>query len=198
MIRRPPRSTLFPYTPLYRSRVSIFAPRGDPPAGQAVHTGCLSAAPQRFCIGSNSFRTLTCFEVPLHAHCTLRCTAESNTRGPWSTKVYFRVRHSPEVESPPVIEGGSMRHSRRFASAFGLLLFVLAMQPAAMPADALSVALPDQLGKVNFPTSCTADVRPTIEKAVALLHSFQHKESEQTFPDPPKHDPKCATAPWAV
>src|SRR4029077_5119578 len=33
------------------------------PAGQAVHTGCLSAAPQRFVIGSNSFRSLTCFEV---------------------------------------------------------------------------------------------------------------------------------------
>jgi hypothetical protein len=29
-----------------------------------VHTGCLSAAPQRFVIGSNSFRSLTCFEVP--------------------------------------------------------------------------------------------------------------------------------------
>jgi tetratricopeptide (TPR) repeat protein len=89
-----------------------------------------------------------------------------------------------------------MRHSRRFASAFGLLLFVLAMQPAAMPADALSVALPDQLGKVNFPTSCTADVQPTIEKGVALLHSFQYKESEQTFTDAAKHDPKCAIARW--
>jgi len=37
----------------------------DAPAGQAVHTGCLSAAPQRFVIGSNSFRSLTCFEEPL-------------------------------------------------------------------------------------------------------------------------------------
>src|SRR5271155_479065 len=37
----------------------------DEPAGQAVHTGCLSAAPQRFVIGSNSFRFPTCFEVPL-------------------------------------------------------------------------------------------------------------------------------------
>jgi len=35
------------------------------PKGQAVHTGCLSAAPQRFVIGSNSFRSRTCFEVPL-------------------------------------------------------------------------------------------------------------------------------------
>src|SRR5260370_8012616 len=81
MIRRPPRSTLFPYTPLYRSRVSIFAPRGDPPAGQAVHPGCLSAAPQRFVIGSNSFRTHTCFEEPLHLHCSRSAKPASNRRG---------------------------------------------------------------------------------------------------------------------
>ena len=30
-----------------------------------MHTGCLSAGPQRFVIGSNGFRSLTCFEVPL-------------------------------------------------------------------------------------------------------------------------------------
>jgi hypothetical protein len=34
----------------------------DTRTGQAVHTGWLSAAPQRFFIGSNSFRTRTCFE----------------------------------------------------------------------------------------------------------------------------------------
>ena len=34
----------------------------DTRSGQAVHTGWLSAAPQRFFIGSNSFRTRTCFE----------------------------------------------------------------------------------------------------------------------------------------
>ena len=43
-----------------------------------MHTGCLSAAPQRFVIGSNSFRTRTCFEVPLHAHCILRAKPASN------------------------------------------------------------------------------------------------------------------------
>jgi tetratricopeptide (TPR) repeat protein len=89
-----------------------------------------------------------------------------------------------------------MRYPRRIASAFGLLFFVLAICPAALWADTLSAAPPDQLGKVNFPTSCTADVQPTIEKGVALLHSFQYKESEQTFTDAAKHDPKCAIAHW--
>ncbi len=54
----------------------------------------------------------------------------------------------------------------------------------------------DQLGKVNFPTSCSAAVQPTIEKAVALLHSFQYQESEQTFADAATREPKCAMAHW--
>src|SRR5260370_908076 len=61
-----------------RPRVFILAAGWDSPAGQAVHTGCLSAAPQRFVIGSNSFRTLTCFEVPLHSHCSLPAKPASN------------------------------------------------------------------------------------------------------------------------
>ena len=89
-----------------------------------------------------------------------------------------------------------MRHPRRIAPALGLLLIVLAFQPAALRADTLSAAPPDQLGKVNFPTSCVADVQPVIEQGVALLHSFQYKESEQTFTEAAKRDPKCAIAHW--
>jgi hypothetical protein len=89
-----------------------------------------------------------------------------------------------------------MRSPSRIALALGLLSFVLAIQPAASRADTLSAAPPDQLGKVNFPTSCTANVQPTIEKGVALLHSFQYKESEQTFTEAVKRDPKCAMVRW--
>ena len=92
-----------------------------------------------------------------------------------------------------------MRHPRRIAPALGLLFFVLvvlAIRPAALRAHTVSVAPPDQLGKVNFPTSCVADVQPTIEKGVALLHSFQYKESEQMFTEAAKRDPKCAMAYW--
>jgi tetratricopeptide (TPR) repeat protein len=88
-----------------------------------------------------------------------------------------------------------MRHPRWFTSAFGLLFFYLALQPA-LQADTVSGAPPDQLGKVNFPTSCAAAVQPTIEKGLALLHSFQYKESEQTFTDAATHDSKCAMANW--
>ena len=89
-----------------------------------------------------------------------------------------------------------MRRPSRIALALGLPLFVLAIQPVASRADALYAAPSDQLGKVNFPTSCTAEVQPTIEKGVALLHSFQYKESQQTFSDAATKEPKCAMAHW--
>ncbi len=60
----------------------------------------------------------------------------------------------------------------------------------------MSAAPPEQLGNVNFPTSCTAEVQPTIEKGVALLHSFQYKESEKTFAAAATREPKCAIAHW--
>jgi hypothetical protein len=89
-----------------------------------------------------------------------------------------------------------MRNQLRSTSAFGLLFFILALQPAVLRADTLSAAPPDQLGKVNFPTSCTAEVQPVIEKGVALLHSFQYTESEKTFAEAATREPKCAIAHW--
>jgi hypothetical protein len=89
-----------------------------------------------------------------------------------------------------------MRHQRRCTSAFGLLFFFLTLQPAALRADTASAPPPDQPGKVNFPTSCTAEVQPIIEKGVALLHSFQYTESEKTFAEASKRGPKCAIAYW--
>jgi len=60
----------------------------------------------------------------------------------------------------------------------------------------LSAAPGDQLGKVNFPTTCSGEVQPAIEKAVALLHSFQYQESEQTFAEAAAREPNCAMAHW--
>ena len=60
----------------------------------------------------------------------------------------------------------------------------------------LRAAPADQLGKVNFPTTCADEVQPTLEKGLALLHSFQYKESEQTFKDAATRAPKCAMAHW--
>jgi tetratricopeptide (TPR) repeat protein len=55
---------------------------------------------------------------------------------------------------------------------------------------------PSQLGRVNFPTSCSTVAQPTMEKGVALLHSFQYMQSEQTFTEASHQDPHCAMAQW--
>jgi hypothetical protein len=54
----------------------------------------------------------------------------------------------------------------------------------------------DQLGQVQFPNSCQAAAQPTLEKALALMHSFQYTQSEETFSEAVKQDPKCAMAYW--
>ncbi len=53
-----------------------------------------------------------------------------------------------------------------------------------------------QLGKVEFPTSCSPQEKLTMVKAVALLHSFQYQQSEQTFTSAAQEDPRCAMAYW--
>jgi tetratricopeptide (TPR) repeat protein len=63
-------------------------------------------------------------------------------------------------------------------------------------AQALSGAATGHLGKVDFPTSCSAEVQSAMEKGVALLHSFQYTDSEQTFASAAGKDPKCAMAYW--
>src|SRR5260370_5450760 len=55
---------------------------------------------------------------------------------------------------------------------------------------------PVQVGQVNFSTSCSAEARPEIETGVALLHSFQYLQADQSFSDAAKHDSKCAMAYW--
>src|SRR5215472_689830 len=89
-------------------------------------------------------------------------------------------------------EGGRFMSNARFSKA-AIAVYVLIF---LLSAPKLSAAPPDQLGRVNFPTTCSADVQPLIEKGVALLHSFQYKESEQTFTDVAARDSKCAMAHW--
>src|SRR5215475_14010385 len=52
------------------------------------------------------------------------------------------------------------------------------------------------LGKVVFPTSCSASAQPLVISGVALLHSFQYQQAKKTFQDAAKDDPQCAIAYW--
>ena len=55
-----------------------------------------------------------------------------------------------------------------------------------------------QVGTVHFPTSCAASVQNSIERGVAMLHSFWYEEAEKQFVRIEKDDPKCVIARWGV
>ncbi len=53
-----------------------------------------------------------------------------------------------------------------------------------------------QLGKVNFPSSCSPKVQPKVTRGVAMLHSFWWPQAESTFQEIANEDPNCAIAAW--
>jgi tetratricopeptide (TPR) repeat protein len=54
----------------------------------------------------------------------------------------------------------------------------------------------EQLGHVSFPNSCKAEAQPALLKGLALLHSFQYRESEAAFKAAADLDAGCAMAEW--
>ncbi len=55
---------------------------------------------------------------------------------------------------------------------------------------------PEQLGKVDFPTSCSAGSQKRFERALALLHSFWYEVSEKSFRALAEKDKRCPIAWW--
>lgn len=86
----------------------------------------------------------------------------------------------------------------RIITALLILFFVPILSVAAdeVHHHAGGIVPVEQLGKVSFPTSCSTAVRPTFDRAVALLHSFQYEEAGAGFSDVALKDPKCAIAYW--
>ena len=56
----------------------------------------------------------------------------------------------------------------------------------------------DRMGTVQFPTSCSREVHDEFDLAVATLHSFGYRKSEQLFADVLKKDPRCSMAEWGI
>ncbi|MDP9161513.1 MAG: hypothetical protein M3O09_14940 [Acidobacteriota bacterium] len=56
----------------------------------------------------------------------------------------------------------------------------------------------EEVGAVNFPTSCSHEVTGEFNRAVALLHSFQYEQSRQAFEAIANKDKGCAMAEWGV
>src|SRR5437763_17059707 len=56
----------------------------------------------------------------------------------------------------------------------------------------------EEVGSVQFSTSCSPQVSATFNRAVALLHSFQYERTRETFLEVAKQDPTCAMAYWGI
>jgi tetratricopeptide (TPR) repeat protein len=56
----------------------------------------------------------------------------------------------------------------------------------------------EQLGKVDFPNSCSPAVQETFQRSVAMLHSFWYTAAEKTFREVLAQDPSCAIATWGI
>src|SRR6476469_7792105 len=54
------------------------------------------------------------------------------------------------------------------------------------------------LGTVAFPTSCEPAAAPQLNRAVALLHSFEFGRAIASFDEALKTDPSCAIAQWGI
>ncbi len=78
------------------------------------------------------------------------------------------------------------------------LLFILLLSGLAAAQEAHEHGVPEQLGAVSFPNSCSAAVQAQFERSVALLHSFAYSAAESSFRDVAEKDPQCAIAHWGI
>lgn len=96
----------------------------------------------------------------------------------------------------PAKESRLRRH--RFPTAI-LLCALTCWLPVTRPND-LAQGTGDgnsgRVGKVNFPTNCSSSVQGVMENGLALLHSFQYEEAEQSFSSAARVDSECALAYW--
>jgi len=77
-----------------------------------------------------------------------------------------------------------------------LCLLLLASPLAAQMDMAEHGGKPPALGRVRFPSSCSAAAAASVERGVALLHSFWYEEAGQAFGDAARADSTCALAYW--
>jgi len=88
------------------------------------------------------------------------------------------------------------------AALFAATVTALSSVPLALAHDdAASPSArkpPEQLGRVQFQTSCAPGVAGRFERAMALLHSFWANDAIKEFNAVLKEDPNCAIAYWGI
>jgi hypothetical protein len=90
-----------------------------------------------------------------------------------------------------------MRRIPTLTLAF-VALAVAASQARAQAGHHHPAGATEKLGRVNFATTCKAEVQPRVERAVAMLHSFWFEEAHRTFQEVATADPTCAIAHWGI
>lgn len=81
-----------------------------------------------------------------------------------------------------------------------VLAFVFAFLTGAIRAEgpAHDHPAPERLGTVHFQNSCSREVQPQLQRAIALLHSFAYGASAKEFAQVGDRDPECAIAHWGA
>ena len=77
-------------------------------------------------------------------------------------------------------------------------LVVALLLPASVALTQVTGAATEQLGKVNFPTSCTPPAQAHFLRGVAMLHSFWLDAAVKEFTESAQVDPTCGIAGWGV
>ncbi|HEY2169774.1 MAG TPA: hypothetical protein VGJ30_09130 [Candidatus Angelobacter sp.] len=85
----------------------------------------------------------------------------------------------------------------RVRSVTLLMLIALLAQGLGF-AQAHDHTSPENLGKVNFSTSCSSATQPQFNRAVALMHSFQFARAIEGLNAILVSDPSCAIADWGI
>src|SRR5215471_5002864 len=77
-----------------------------------------------------------------------------------------------------------------------MLLTVLTLLSA--PAGIAQEKTTEQLGKVNFPVSCSPKAQAQFERGVAMLHSYWFTEGGKVFEAIVREEPSCVMAYWGL
>jgi hypothetical protein len=123
--------------------------------------------------------------------------------------VSSKNRYQSTNHSPDEIDGGNGRaeengpgvvrvriNVKGFAGA--LLCFALPLTVFFAAPNDSRPGLSEQLGHVDFPNTCKTEAQPALLKGLALLHSFQYRESESAFKAARDLDTNCAMAHWGA
>ena len=88
--------------------------------------------------------------------------------------------------------------TRPSAAAVAILLSLHPLAVGAQGHAHPAAPLPGEFGSVHFATSCSAEVAPRFDRAVAMLHSFEFGASIQAFNEVLASDSTCAMAHWGI